>query len=226
MYSPELEAKGKPDIQLLIETLIIALQGLNNQQHSFGSIYGLVLSRREFILSSFFRSITSQLYIMKRDVVMTIANRLSLSVPNGQLEAAITKKWETMILGIPPEANFLGRVENLKKAFTPNFHLSLWAALKTPQMYLPGTEHIPTSLSKEYPDVCIAYRTLLSFPRIVNVHDWAGTFASVLGFIEISDCVGRFLYALKCLLLVGVIRNKTKKVVPDFVERCNLGDTF
>jgi hypothetical protein len=225
MYSNHSSDDGKGVITPLIESLLIALQNLN-QRHSFAAIYGLVLARKEFIVSNFFRSITSQLYIMKRDVLISIAGLLfSAASPlpaQIQLEAAITKKWEELILSIPPEASFLNGVNKLKKAFTPNFHLSLWSALKTPQAYLPC--ELPAGLSREYPDVCIAYRTLLSFPRLVNVHDWAGTFASVLGFTEVTQCSGRFLYSLKCLLLVGVIRNKIKKVIPDFVERCNLGD--
>lgn len=212
-------------MNILIVTLLLALQGLGGvQRHSFASIYGLVLTRRDFVSSSFFRSITSQLYILKRDILVSLANKLHpLPSTASSLEAAVTKKWEEIVLAIPPETAFLGKVENLKKAFTPNFHLSLWTALKTPQAYLPGVE-LPSGLSSKYPDVCIAYRTLLSFPRLVNVHDWAGAFASVLGVSEITECAGRFLYALRCLLLVGVVRNKAKKIVPDFVERCNLGD--
>ena len=221
MYNPEVSISEDKNFSILLETLVMAVHGLggNSQKHNMASIYGLVLSRRDFIASAFFRSVTSQLYILKRDLVLTIAGRLGVTT---NVELGITKKWEEAILGIPSDSSFLNGVAQLKKAFTPNLHLSLWSALKTPQMYLPGS-NLPTALTKEYPDVCIAYRTLLAFPRLVNVHDWANVFASVLGHADLGECAGRFLHALKCLLLVGVIRNKSKKA-PDFIERCNLGD--
>lgn len=237
MYAQPVPVAGKHHVGILIETLLLALQSNvlseDGAKHSFASVYGQILDKRNFVASPFFRSITSQLYIVRRDILGTIASRLNLIVPpqqlngtgkNFQIESLISKKWEEMVFAIPQDT-LLGGVEHVMKAFTPNVHLSLWCALKTPQMYLPDSK-LPASLCKDYPDVCIAYRALLSFPRVVNVHDWAMVFASVLGFSDLDDasCTGRFLYALRCLLLVGVVRSKSKREVPDFVERCNLGD--
>ena len=224
------------DLNSAFETIILALKesGVSTQSN-FSSIYGLVITQgTNFFTSPIYQTLLAQLCLIREDALLNI---YGMCPKSGQLlhkrsdiEAYLNIFWKSAfdkLISINSEL-FLNLTDAVKKAFSPNLHLSLWIGLKTPQFYLPGTDKaLSLTLSKEYPDICISYRTLLSFPRLVNVHDWSSSFASVLS-LEQEEASGRFIYCLKALFLIGIIKRlkKAKQAIPDFVERCNLGDSL
>ena len=227
------------DLNLALETIVLALKDSGvSTQCNFPSVYGMIITQGvNFYASPIFQSLLTQLCLIREDALLNMYGMCprvggQLLFKRIEIEAYLKTFWKSAfdkLLSVGPEL-FLNLTDALKKAFSPNLHLSLWMGLKTPQFYLPGTDKtLSLSLSEEYPDACISYRTLLSFPRLVNVHDWSLSFASVLS-LEQEEASGRFIYCLKTLLLLGIIRGlkkkSSKRTIPDFVERCNLGDSL
>jgi hypothetical protein len=224
------------ELNAAFETIILALKESGvNAQSNFSSIYGLIITLGDnFYSSPIYQTLLAQLCLIREDALLNIYGMCpksgQLLYKRSDIEAYFKIFWKSAfdkLISFKPEL-FLNLTDALKKAFSPSLHLSLWTGLKTPQFYLPGTDKfLSFTLSKEYPDICISYRTLLSFPRLVNVYDWSSSFASVLSLV-LEEASGRFIYCLKALFLVGIIKRlkKAKQIIPDFVERCNLGDSL
>jgi hypothetical protein len=240
-YSAAFSKGTSPDINLTdlnvaFETILAALKESGvSSQNNFSSLYGMIITQgSDFYSGSTYTSLLAQLCLIREDTLLKLYGMCprtgELLFRRSEIEAHLKGFWKSTfdkLFSLGSES-FLNLTDALKKAFSPNIHLSIWTGLKTPQFYLPGTEKtLSLTLSQEYPDICISYRTLLSFPRVVNVHDWASSFASVLS-LDLERVSGRFIYCVKAFLLMGIVKRlkKAKQAVPDFVERCNLGDSL